>query len=95
MRSVSEASSGNLLVRRTGLEDIVALALLALDMGIARTRAAEHVDHGAIQDMLGGVGRFEFRLVMCIKYRFHIHIFAKDSENLQSAEQKHIICGVA
>ena len=64
MRNVSEASSGNLLVRRTCLEDIVALALLALDMGIARTRAAEHVDHSAIQDMLGCMGRLEFRLTI-------------------------------
>ena len=55
---------GNLPVRRTGVEDIVAFAFLPLDVGIAGTRAPEHVDHRAVKYMLSRVRRLVFSFVM-------------------------------
>lgn len=55
---------GNLPVRRTGVEDIVSFAFLPLDVGIAGTRAPEHVDHSAVKYMLSRVRRLVFCFVM-------------------------------
>ncbi len=55
---------GNLPVRRTGVEDIVSFAFLPLDVGIAGTRAPEHIDHRAVKDMLSRVRRLVFCFVM-------------------------------
>ena len=53
-------------------EQVVALALLALDMGIARTGTAEHPHHSLIQDMLGCVHRRVFLLIVRVElYIFH------------------------
>ena len=60
----------NLLRSRAFGEQVVALALLALDMGIARTGTAEHPHHSLIQDMLGCVHRRIFLLIVGIQLYF-------------------------
>lgn len=46
---------GYLLVGGALGQQVVAFAFLAFDVRIDRARASEHADHGAVQDVLGGV----------------------------------------
>ena len=63
----------HLVVSRAFGKQIVALALLPLDVGIPAARASEHVHHRAVQDMLRRMGGFIFSLVVAVEYwLFHI-----------------------
>ena len=70
-----------LLLGGAGGEVVVALALLAFDVVDTRAAAAEEAHHGLIQDVLGGVGRGKFGLVMGVEDRGCLHsvyiLFAK------------------
>ena len=56
-----------LLLGGAGGEVVVALALLTFDMVDTRAAATEKAHHGLIEDVLGGVGRGEFGLVMGVE----------------------------
>ena len=58
---------GNLLGSRTDGKVVVELALLAFDVGIARTFTAEHAHHGLIEDVLGSVRGLVLLLVMVVE----------------------------
>ena len=60
----------HLLLRGTGVEDIVALALFSLDMRIARPRTAEHPPHGVIQNMVRGMHRRIVIRIVGVEERF-------------------------
>ncbi len=56
----------HLLLRGAGVEQVVALALLTLNMRIPRPRAAEHPDHRLVQYMLRRMHRRVLLLIMFI-----------------------------
>ena len=60
---------------------VVEFALLALNMGVARTLAAEHTHHSLVENMLGGVRRLVFTFVVVVEDGFgHIAIIFRDKE---------------
>ena len=62
-----------MVVSRAFAKQIVALALLPLDVGVAAARASEHIHHRAVQDMLRRVGGLIFSLVVAVEYRLRFH----------------------
>ena len=58
---------GHLLGGGTDGQAVVDLALLALDVGIARALAAEEAHHGLVEQVLGGVGRAVLVLVVGVE----------------------------
>ena len=73
--SYSPTDSSILYGGRTGVADnLIGWAgawvshLLFLHMGIPRSRAAEHSDHGLIQEMLRAMCRLIFGFIMCVQY---------------------------
>ena len=59
----------HLLVGGAGVEEIVALALLALDMRIARPRTAKHPHHRLVQNMLRRMHRRVLVFVVGVQNR--------------------------
>ena len=59
-----------LLVGGTDGQLVVELALLALDVGVARTFATEHAHHGLVEDVLGSVRRLVLLFVMIVEDGF-------------------------
>lgn len=67
---------GNLLLCGCTGQVIVTLAFLTLDMCITATLAPEHPHHSLVKDVLYGMHRRVFRLVMVIElWCFHCHSF--------------------
>ena len=76
----------HLFIGRAFVEQVVALALLALDVRVAGARASEHFHHRPVQDVLAGVRRRIFLLVMRVECRFfHILFEQFVSSDLPSA----------
>ena len=77
----------HLVVSRAFGKQIVALALLPLDVCIPAARASEHVHHRAIQDMLRRMGGLIFSLVVelskfsCLLFASGTSLFLGDKES--------------
>ncbi len=63
----------HLFIGRAGGQLVVALALLALDMSVARTRATEHPHHRLVEDMLGRMHRRILLFVVLVELYFCLH----------------------
>lgn len=63
----------DLFVGRASGQLVVALALLSLDMSVARTRATEHPHHRLVEDMLGRMHRRILLFVVLVELYFRLH----------------------
>lgn len=68
----------DLMVGWCGVEYIVALAFLLLDVGVARALATEHLDHCGVQNMLRRMHGREFLFVVSVKCDFFFHVRITD-----------------